>query len=102
MRSNRRPALVLSGGTSGEGRELALVIRRAIARFRLTNPDIVELSPRDRDALQLRAGSAQLLDELTDPARGVALPGGLPVEFVNRDDYYHPSPAPARRGLTTA
>jgi len=102
MRSNRRPALVLSGGTSGGGRELALVIRRAIARFRLINPDIVELSPRDRDALQLRAGSAQLLDELTDPARGVALPGGLPVEFVNRDDYYHPSPAPARRGLTTA
>ncbi|MDG4821250.1 hypothetical protein O7635_05210 [Asanoa sp. WMMD1127] len=100
MRSNRRPALMLSGGVAGDGRELALSIRRSIAGFRLTNPDIVELSPRDRDALQLRAGSALLLDELTDPQRGVALPGGLPVEFVNRDDYYHPAPVQEQWGLT--
>jgi hypothetical protein len=100
MRSNRRPALMLSGGVAGDGRELALTVRRSIARFRLTNPDIVELSPRDRDALQLRAGSALLLDELTDPQRGVALPGGLPVEFVDRDDYYHPAPVQQHWGLT--
>jgi len=90
MRANRRPALALGGG-----RDLALTIRRAVARFRLTHPEVVELTPRDRDALALRAGSAQLLDELTDPVRGCVLPGGLPVEFVNRDDYYHPA-APAR------
>ncbi|GIF65745.1 hypothetical protein Ais01nite_37800 [Asanoa ishikariensis] len=99
MRSNRRPALMLAGGVASDGRELALTVRRSIARFRLTNPDIVELSPRDRDALQLRAGSALLLDELTDPQRGVALPGGLPVEFVNRDDYYHPAPVQQQWGL---
>ncbi|MEV4618604.1 hypothetical protein AB0J74_07850 [Asanoa sp. NPDC049573] len=99
MRSNRRPALMLSGGVAADGRELALTIRRTISRFRLTNPDIVELSPRDRDALHLRAGSALLLDELTDPQRGVALPGGLPVEFVNRDDYYHPAPVQQQWGL---
>ncbi|GIF76712.1 hypothetical protein [Asanoa siamensis] len=100
MRSNRRPALMLSGGVAGDGRDLALTIRRSIAKFRLNNPDIVELSPRDRDALQLRADSALLLDELTDPQRGVALPGGLPVEFVNRDDYYHPAPVQEQWGLT--
>jgi hypothetical protein len=100
MRSNRRPALMLAGGAAGDGRELALTVRRSIAQFRLTNPDIVELSPRDRDALQLRAGSALLLDELTDPQRGVALPGGLPVEVVNRDDYYHPAPVQPQWGLT--
>jgi hypothetical protein len=96
MRETRRPALALAGGAAGradDARRLAVLIRRAVAGFRLANPDVVELSPRERDGLAARAGGALCLDELTDPLRGVGLPGGLPVEFVSRDDYYHPARA---------
>jgi hypothetical protein len=98
MRSDRRPALSLSGGDAGpeaEARDLAFVIRRAVARFRLANPDVLEVSPRERDTLQARAGLGLSLDELADPLRGVGLPGALPVEFVHRDDYYQPTPRAA-------
>jgi hypothetical protein len=97
MRETRRPALALAGGAAGradDARRLAVLIRRAVARFRLANPDVVELSPRERDALKARSGRALYLDELADPLRGVGLPGGLPVEFMSRDDYYHPTPEP--------
>jgi hypothetical protein len=97
MRATRRPALALAGGAAGrtdDARRLAVLIRRAVAAFRLANPHVVELSPRERDALKARSGRALHLEELTDPLRGVGLPGGLPVEFVSRDDYYHPAPAP--------
>ena len=101
MRSDRRPGLALSGGDAGpeaEARNLAIVIRRAVARYRLANPDVLEVSPRERDTLRARAGQALFLDELADPLRGVGLPGALPVEFVHRDDYYHPAPRAAWAG----
>jgi hypothetical protein len=98
MRSERRPGIAFSGGDAGpegEARNLAFVIRRAVARYRLANPDVLEVSPRERDALQARAGQGLFLDELADPLRGVGLPGALPVEFVHRDDCYHPAPRAA-------
>lgn len=103
MRSTRRPGLALSGGAAGhagDARGLAIAIRRSVADFRLANPEVIELSPRERDALALRSSSAPFLDELTDPLRGVGLPGALPVEFVSRDDYYHPAPAHTRTAVT--
>jgi hypothetical protein len=103
MRSTRRPGLALSGGAAGraeDARDLAIAIRRAVAAFRLTNPDLIELSPREHDALLLRSTQAAFLDELTDPLRGVGLPGALPVEFVSRDDYYHPKPSTTRTAMT--
>jgi hypothetical protein len=102
MRSTRRPGLALAGGAAGragDARELAIAIRRSVADFRLANPDVIELSPRERDALALRSSSAPFLDELTDPLRGVGLPGALPVEFVSRDDYYRPAPAHTRTAV---
>jgi hypothetical protein len=90
MRTIRQPGLALGGGVlhSGGARELTHLIRRAIARFRLANPGTLELSPPERDALSVRAGTGLFVDELGDPGRGVNLPGALVVEFLHRDDYY--------------
>ncbi|MGX7676633.1 hypothetical protein [Plantactinospora sp. DSM 117369] len=105
VRATGRPALALSGGpldSPQRVRRLATVIRRAVARFRLANPAMVELAPPEWDALLTRAGLALHADALADPRRGVDLPGSLPVEFAHRDDYYRRSlrrrnaPTPSR------
>lgn len=95
LRSTRQPALALAAASGQPARtalELAIAVRRAIARFRLANPDTVELAPIERDALRVRAGAASFADELTDPNRGVAMPGALVIEFLDPMDYYRWSP----------
>ncbi|MER5453150.1 hypothetical protein ABT008_00025 [Micromonospora sp. NPDC002389] len=84
LRTIRQPALGLVGQRTEVG-ELARQIRRAVAVFRLTRPELVDLSPPERDALARVARSTLL----SGPAR-VVLPGSLPVEFHSRDDYYRP------------
>ncbi|MFC4019451.1 hypothetical protein ACFOW4_16120 [Micromonospora sp. GCM10011542] len=87
LRTIQQPALAL-GGSAGEVAELAGQVRRAVATFRLTRPELVDLSPQERDVLTERAG-------VGPPAEGpVTLPGSLPVEFRSRDDYYRSGPEP--------
>lgn len=90
LRTIRQPALALAPLTDAVSpvRDLARIIRRAAAGFRLANPDIVELSPVERDALTVRASSGLFVTEFGDTTRGVTLPGALPIEFRHRDDYY--------------
>jgi hypothetical protein len=100
LRATRQPALALAAGPHRPARtvrDLAVVIRQAIAQFRLANPRTVDLAPPERDALRARAGLAAFADELTDPVRGLAMPGALVVEFLDRDDYYRWSPRRGRR-----
>ncbi|MGC5053721.1 hypothetical protein ACLQ2S_19945 [Micromonospora sp. DT48] len=84
LRTIRQPALALTGPDDRIG-ELARQLRHAIATFRLVRPELVDLSPPERDALARLARTASL------PRTGrVLLPGALPVEFHSRDDYYRP------------
>ncbi|WP_341721383.1 hypothetical protein QQG74_25840 [Micromonospora sp. FIMYZ51] len=84
LRTIQQPALALIGpGT--QITELGQRIRRAVATFRLTRPELVDLSPPERDALSRLARVAPRPGQ----AR-VVLPGSLPVEFHSRDDYYRP------------
>ncbi|WP_422754912.1 hypothetical protein [Micromonospora sp. WMMD708] len=88
LRTIQQPALAL-GGAVGPVTELARLIRRTVACFRVTHPELVELAPPERDVLIRRATAPPLTGE----AR-VTLPGSLPVEFLSRDDYYRvPEPA---------
>ncbi|SCL39073.1 hypothetical protein GA0070624_6439 [Micromonospora rhizosphaerae] len=89
LRTIRQPALAL-GGPAGLVTELARQVRRAVAAFRLVHPELVDLSPPERDELATRVGSAPF----PEPGR-VTLPGYLPVEFLSRDDYYRPKADPA-------
>ncbi|WP_238434181.1 hypothetical protein [Micromonospora tarensis] len=74
---------------------LARQVRRAAAMFRLTRPQLVDLSAQERDVLLLRAGPSLLTGDTR-----VTLPGSLPVEFHSRDDYYRSRPEPTSwRGL---
>ncbi|MEU2614660.1 hypothetical protein ABZ570_24220 [Micromonospora sp. NPDC007271] len=85
LRTIRQPALALAG-PDALIITLARQVRRAVAAFRLVRPELVELSPPERDTLLFRVGGAP------GPARGaVTLPGSLPVEFLSRDDYYRPA-----------
>ncbi|MET7878726.1 hypothetical protein [Micromonospora profundi] len=88
LRTIQQPALAL-GGPAGEVIALAQQIRRAVAVFRLTHPELVDLSAQERDVLLLRAGPALLAGE-----NRITLPGSLPVEFRSRDDYYRSGPEP--------
>lgn len=84
LRTIRQPALAL-GGPARLITELARQIRRAVAAYRLLHPELVDISPPERDALVARVGPAHF------PGQGpVTLPGALPVEFLSRDDYYRP------------
>ncbi|SCL12896.1 hypothetical protein [Micromonospora inyonensis] len=84
LRTIAQPALAL-GGPAREVAALARLVRRTVAAFRLANPTVVELSAAERDVLLRRAGTGSVV-------RGVpvTLPGSLPVEFLSREDYYHP------------
>ncbi|MFC0006865.1 hypothetical protein [Micromonospora siamensis] len=89
LRTIRQPALAL-GGPPAVVTELGRQVRRAVATFRLVHPELVDLSPPERDELSTRLTAA--------PCAGrVTLPGALPVEFLSRDDYYRPyaDPEPA-------
>ncbi|WP_433387149.1 hypothetical protein [Micromonospora sp. KLBMP9576] len=82
LRTIQQPALGFCGAVE-EILELTRRVRRAVATFRLTHPELVELSPPERDVLAVRASPA--------PGAGanrITLPGSLPVEFRSRDDYY--------------
>ncbi|MGC4893029.1 hypothetical protein [Micromonospora sp. DT31] len=82
LRTIRQPALALTGPVAPVT-ALARQVRRAVAGYRLANPDLVELSPPERDALATRVAASP------GPTLGrVILPGSLPVEFLSRDDYY--------------
>ncbi|NJP33094.1 hypothetical protein [Micromonospora thermarum] len=81
LRTIHQPALAL-GALEGVV-DLARQIRRAVAAFRLAHPELVDLSPPERDVLALRANAGPLTGE-----GRVTLPGSLPVEFRSRDDYY--------------
>jgi hypothetical protein len=85
LRTIQQPALGLAvvPGTPGRITELARLVRRAVATFRLAHPTMVELSPPERDVLATRAGTGLFTGEA-----GVPLPGSLPVEFLTGDDYY--------------
>jgi hypothetical protein len=99
LRSARRPALALAGGsiaTPRALRELAVLIRRAVAAFRLHRAAGVELSPPERDSLRALAGTRALASEHALPGRGMDLPGALPVEFLHGSDYYR---RPAQRPI---
>ncbi|SCG51628.1 hypothetical protein [Micromonospora coxensis] len=87
LRTIQQPALALAG-PSPTVVELARLVRRAVARFRITRPELVDLSPPERDELVRRAGPVPLAGQSR-----IALPGSLPVEFLSRDDYYR-TPAP--------
>ncbi|MFB9239481.1 hypothetical protein ACFFWC_28760 [Plantactinospora siamensis] len=90
LRTIRQPALALGGGDLADPAaryELAQLIRRAVATFRLADPVVTDLSPTERDALRRQAHTAATAAELAD-RRGVDLPGSLPVEFLHRADYY--------------
>ncbi len=87
LRTIQQPALALTG-PHAQIVELAQQIRRAVATFRLVRPELVDLSPPERDALYRLTLLAPRPDQ-----RRVVLPGSLPVEFHSRDDYYRPRPA---------
>ncbi|PWU58085.1 hypothetical protein DLJ47_00450 [Micromonospora sp. S4605] len=87
LRTIWQPALALAG-PADEVTELARQVRRSVAAFRLTRPQLVDLSPAERDVLRLRAGGGPLAGD-----GRITLPGSLPVEFRSRDDYYHPAGA---------
>ncbi|MFG1890293.1 hypothetical protein ACGFIR_20795 [Micromonospora sp. NPDC049051] len=82
LRTIQQPALGLTGPAE-EVVALARRVRRAVAAFRLTHPELVDLSPPERDVLALRAGAGPGAGESR-----ITLPGSLPVEFHSRDDYY--------------
>ncbi|MFU8851945.1 hypothetical protein ACNAW0_13310 [Micromonospora sp. SL1-18] len=85
LRTIRQPTLALAGADALII-ALARQVRRAVAAFRLVRPELVDLSPPERDTLLIRVGGTP------GPARGaVTLPGSLPVEFLSRDDYYRPA-----------
>ncbi|OKI62896.1 hypothetical protein [Micromonospora sp. CB01531] len=85
LRTIRQPALALAGPDALIV-ALARQVRRAVAAFRLVHPELVDLSPPERDTLLTRVGGAP------GPARGsLTLPGSLPVEFLSREDYYRPA-----------
>ncbi|MET8908284.1 hypothetical protein [Micromonospora sp. NPDC004551] len=87
LRTIRQPALALAGPVDLVA-ALARHVRRSVAAFRLARPELVDLSPPERDTLAIRMGPAP------GSARGaVTLPGSLPVEFLSRDDYYRPAVA---------
>ncbi|MFF0318359.1 hypothetical protein ACFYPH_27430 [Micromonospora sp. NPDC005252] len=88
LRTIQQPALAL-GGSPGEIIALARQVRRAAAMFRLTRPQLVDLSAQERDVLLLRADPALSAGETR-----ITLPGSLPVEFRSRDDYYRSGPEP--------
>jgi hypothetical protein len=88
LRTIRQPALAL-GGPGPLVAELARQVRGSVAAFRLMHPELVDLSPPERDVLSTRVGATSV------PAAGrVTLPGSLPVEFLSRDDYYRPHAEP--------
>ncbi|MDG4795972.1 hypothetical protein [Micromonospora sp. WMMD1082] len=84
LRTIQQPALALIGPGDQIG-GIAQQVRHAVATFRLIRPELVDLSPPERDALSRLTQVAPL----TGAAR-VLLPGSLPVEFHSRDDYYRP------------
>ncbi|MCZ7418704.1 hypothetical protein O7605_04125 [Verrucosispora sp. WMMA2121] len=84
LRTIRQPALALVGPGDRIG-ELAGQLRHAIATFRLVRPELVDLSPPERDALARLARTTSL-----SGTGRVLLPGALPVEFHSREDYYRP------------
>ncbi|MGC4744649.1 hypothetical protein ACLQ28_03135 [Micromonospora sp. DT201] len=88
LRTIQQPALAL-GGPPGEVAALGRQVRQAVAMFRLTHPQLVDLSAQERDVLLLRAGPSLLAGDTR-----VTLPGSLPVEFHSRDDYYRSGPEP--------
>ncbi|GIJ24323.1 hypothetical protein [Micromonospora lutea] len=89
LRTIQQPALALVGPDGRIG-ELARQLRHAIATFRLVRPELVDLSPPERDALARLTRTASL-----SGTGRVLLPGALPVEFHSRDDYYRPRQADA-------
>ncbi|PZG13770.1 hypothetical protein C1I95_23065 [Micromonospora craterilacus] len=84
LRTIQQPALALVGPAE-QVDELARQVRRAVATFRLTRPELVDLSPPERDVLSRLALVAPHATQTR-----VILPGSLPVEFHSRDDYYRP------------
>ncbi|MEH0842848.1 hypothetical protein V6U81_10710 [Micromonospora sp. CPCC 205711] len=92
LRTIQQPTLALAG-PAGTITELARLVRRSVAWFRLAHPELVELAPPERDVLIRRTNAAPLSGE----AR-VTLPGSLPVEFLSREDYYR-TPEPSTRGV---
>ncbi|MEU1586143.1 hypothetical protein [Micromonospora sp. NPDC005710] len=88
LRTIQQPALALSGAAA-EVVALARQVRRAVAMFRLSRPQLVDLSAQERDVLLLRAGPGLLAGDTR-----ITLPGSLPVEFHSRDDYYRSRPEP--------
>ncbi|MEH0936068.1 hypothetical protein [Micromonospora psammae] len=90
LRTIQQPALAL-GGPLRTVAELAALIRRSVAGYRLTHPEVVELSPPERDELARRAVAVPLAG-----ATRVTLPGSLPVEFLSREDYYRMPTTPTR------
>ncbi len=84
LRTIQQPALALIG-PGAQVDELSQQIRRAVAAFRLARPELVDLSPPERDALS----RLTFVTPRPNQAR-VVLPGSLPVEFHSRDDYYRP------------
>ncbi|MBQ1027932.1 hypothetical protein [Micromonospora sp. C95] len=84
LRTIRQPALALVGPDARIA-ELARQLRHAVATFRLVRPELVDLSPPERDALARLARTASLAS-----TGRVLLPGALPVEFHSREDYYRP------------
>ncbi|QLQ37456.1 hypothetical protein [Micromonospora robiginosa] len=82
LRTIRQPALALTGPVALVS-ALARQVRRSVAGFRLVHPDLVDLSPPERDVLATRVAASP------GPTLGaVTMPGSLPVEFLSRDDYY--------------
>ncbi|GIJ80697.1 hypothetical protein SAMN05443287_10336 [Micromonospora phaseoli] len=84
LRTIQQPALALIG-PAAQIDDLARQVRHAVATFRLVRPELVDLSPPERDALARLARVAPLAG-----AARVLLPGSLPIEFHSRDDYYRP------------
>ncbi|MEU4676983.1 hypothetical protein [Micromonospora sp. NPDC023737] len=93
LRTIQQPALALTG-PADEIARLARQVCRAVAAFRLGRPQMVDLSPQERDVLALRSAGRVIGEER------ITLPGSLPVEFRSRDDYYRRAadPAPDRSG----
>ncbi|MBQ1071650.1 hypothetical protein KBX06_00490 [Micromonospora sp. C31] len=87
LRTIQQPALGLAG-PAGEINGLTRLVRRAVAGFRLTHSELVDLSPPERDVLAVRAGAGPGAGETR-----IILPGSLPVEFRSREDYYRPGRA---------
>ncbi|NLU80613.1 hypothetical protein HCA58_20020 [Micromonospora sp. HNM0581] len=90
LRTIRQPALALVG-PEGRITQIARQLRHLVATFRLVRPELVDLSPPERDALARLARASSL-----GGAGRVLLPGALPVEFHSRDDYYRPRHTDAR------